>query len=258
MVQLGINTLMYLDAMKAGTPQSALIARIAEFLPIAEVRREFIAGGNDADPAFRDELCKIRDAAASRDMTLYYSVPEDFCSDGAVNPRLKTFLNEANALGASGMKFSVGDVPNTPLEALKEADGLIRREGVAVCVENDQSAGHGSLEWAMEAMQRLTAAGAGVKFCYDCGNWVWAGVDPDAAFDALLADNAIGEYQIKNVNRPGEPNHPSPALLNDGMVDWASQIRRLPELVPITLEYPSPLPQIDAEVATAKRELGWS
>lgn len=255
MVQLGINTLMYLDAMKAGTPQSALIGRIAEFFPIAEVRREFIAGGNEADPAFQTELCAIRDAAASRDMTLYYSVPEDFCTSGTVNPNLKMFLAEATALGASGMKFAVGDVPNTPLQALKTADEMVRREGVAVCVENDQTASHGSLEWAMESMQRLVEAGASVKFCYDCGNWVWAGVDPNAAFDALLAADAIGEYQIKNVNAPDAPDHPAPALLKEGTVDWAGQIRRLPELVPVTLEYPSPLDRIDAEVAIAKREL---
>lgn len=256
MTQLGINTVMYVDAMNEGTPQSALLEPIAAYFPIAEVRREFIAGGNDADPAFAAEIDAIRSGVRMFNLRMYYSVPEDFCIDGAVNPRLDQYIREANAITAMGMKFAVGDVPNTPLDALREAAARIRRSGVTVTIENDQSADHGSLDWALTSLRRLREADAAdIAFCYDCGNWVWAGVDPDEAFDALLARDAIGEYQIKNVNRPGEPNHPAPALLNDGMVDWAAQIRRLPADVPVTLEYPAPLELIDSEVSIAKRTL---
>ena len=256
MAQLGINTLMYLNAMKEGTPQSKLLDAIASYFPIAEVRREFIAGGDDSQPAFRAEVDAIRTGVRVHNLTLYYSVPEDFCIGGAVNPRLEQFLKEANDLNAVGMKFSVGDVPNTPLAELDAADKLISKYNVAVTIENDQSTAHGSLEWALKCMGRLREAGAmHIKFCYDCGNWVWAGVDPDAAFDALLERGAIGEYQIKNVNKPSDPGHPAPALLEEGIVDWAAQIRRLPGDVPVTLEYPSPLERIDAEVDIAKRTL---
>lgn len=272
MVALGINTVMYLNALRQGTAQSALLEEIATHFPIAEVRREFIAGGNDADPAFDAEVDAIRAGVNTYNLRLYYSVPEDFCIRGRVNPRLERFLTEANRLNAQGMKFAVGDVPDTPLEALREAAALVRRYGVTVNVENDQTTEHGSLDWALRSMSRLAQAGAdGVGFCYDCGNWAWAGADPDEAFDALLGIEAIGEYQIKNVRfadpdaasdradgradvrADGHAGSPEPALLDDGVVDWAAQVRRLPTDVPVTLEYPAPLDRIDAEVAIAKR-----
>ncbi|NMN00864.1 AP endonuclease [Bifidobacterium sp. DSM 109958] len=265
MVSLGINTVMYLDALQQGTPQSALLEGIATHFPVAEVRREFIAGGNETDPAFADEIEAIRHGVRMFNLRLYYSVPEDFCTDGKVNPNLERYLREANEMTAQGMKFAVGDVPNTPLETLREAAALIDRYGVSVTVENDQSATHGSLEWALASMRRLREADASaIGFCYDCGNWAWAGVNPDDAFDALMDIEAIGEYQIKNVRFEGgaggaedggEGAHPTPSLLNDGVVDWAAQVRRLPADVPVTLEYPAPIERIDDEVATAKRAL---
>lgn len=258
MTPLGINTVMYLETLQSGTPQSELLESIATYFPIVEVRREFVAGGNADDPAFAAEIDAIRHGVRTFNMRLYYSVPEDFCIDGRVNPNLERYLREANELTAQGMKFSVGDIPGTPLEALREAAALIDRYGVGVTVENDQTTTHGSLDWALSSMLRLREADASaIGFCYDCGNWAWAGVNPDDAFDALMDIDAISEYQIKNVRFEGEGDdtHPVPSLLNEGVVDWAPQVRRLAADVPVTLEYPAPIERIDDEVATVKRAL---
>ena len=78
---IGINTLVYMDALRDGATQSELLGSIAELgVTLAEVRREYIAGD--------DEFNAIANAARINGLRLFYSVPESITVNGDVNPRL--------------------------------------------------------------------------------------------------------------------------------------------------------------------------
>ena len=64
---IGINTLVYMDALRDGATQSELLGSIAELgVTLAEVRREYIAGD--------DEFNAIANAARINGLRLFYSV----------------------------------------------------------------------------------------------------------------------------------------------------------------------------------------
>ena len=96
---IGINTLVYMDALRDGATQSELLGSIAELgVTLAEVRREYIAGD--------DEFNAIANAARINGLRLFYSVPESITVNGDVNPRFEEFLDEAQRMGASNVRFN--------------------------------------------------------------------------------------------------------------------------------------------------------
>ena len=125
---IGINTLVYMDALRDGATQSELLGSIAELgVTLAEVRREYIAGD--------DEFNAIANAARINGLRLFYSVPESITVNGDVNPRFEEFLDEAQRMGASNVKFNQGDINNVDLEVLRRIDESSAAHGVTLTIE---------------------------------------------------------------------------------------------------------------------------
>lgn len=112
MTTIGINTLVYMDALRNGTPQSELLATIAAHgITLAEVRREYIADDAEYDA--------IANAAAQQHMTLFYSVPESITVNGEPNPQFEQYLDEAARMGARNVKFNQGDIKDVDATVLQ-------------------------------------------------------------------------------------------------------------------------------------------
>ena len=188
---IGINTLVYMDALRDGATQSELLGSIAELgVTLAEVRREYIAGD--------DEFNAIANAARINGLRLFYSVPESITVNGDVNPRFEEFLDEAQRMGASNVRFNQGDINNVDLEVLRRIDESSAAHGVTLTIENDQTPENGTFACTSASLDHIVSNGGKVGYTFDLGNWYWRDEDAVRAFDRLLP--YITVFHLKNVN----------------------------------------------------------
>lgn len=237
MTTIGINTLVYMDALRDGTPQSELLARIASHgITLAEVRREYITGDGEIDA--------IAQAARNNHLTLFYSVPEPLGVDGAANPRLTEFLDEAEHMGAVNVKFNQGDIAEASPETIRSINEAAAAHKVTLSVENDQTPENGPLVGTANTLTHIAEAGGHIGYTFDLGNWRWLDEDPQTAFDRLLEHITI--FHLKNVG--STENGPATTMLQNGGIDWQPMLHRLPAAVPVLLEFPIPTQLVGEQV----------
>lgn len=239
MTTIGINTLVYMDALRNGTPQSELLDTIASHgITLAEVRREYIADDVEYDA--------IVNAAARNRLTLFYSVPESITIDGNVNPRFHQFLNEAERMHVSNVKFNQGDIREVSQQTLQLIDKEAAEHGVTLTIENDQTPENGTFACTSASLEHIVANGSAVGYTFDLGNWYWRDENPQSAFDRLL--ERITVFHLKNVNGSPDKSRLATTMLQDGVIDWQSMLQRLPSTVPVFLEFPIPATQVAEQV----------
>lgn len=243
MTTIGINTLVYMAELTAGTPQSALLPVIAGHgIPLAEVRREYIA--DDA------EFDAIATAAKEHGLDLFYSVPESITIDGQAHPGFEGFLEEAVRMGVKNVKFNQGDVKDVPAEVIAGIDEAAASRGLTLTIENDQTPANGTLACTLASLKHIKEVGGGVGYTFDLGNWFWRGEDAAAAFAQLKP--AITVFHLKNVNGgvPGEDL--TTTMLGDGVIDWRAMLPQLGDDVPVFLEFPIPAERVGEQVALVR------
>lgn len=246
MTTIGINTLVYLDELTAGVPQSALLERIAAHgVTLAEVRREYIH--DDA------ELDLIAQAARDHGLDLYYSVPERIVTAGEPHPDFETFLAEAERMGVRNVKFNQGDVKDADAALIARIDEAAAAHGVTLTIENDQTPENGTLDCTVASLRRIKTLGGRTGYTFDLGNWYWRGEDPEAAFDQLLP--AITVFHLKNVNGAAERENLATTMLDEGVIDWRPMLRRLAETTPVLLEYPIAEADLAGQIAILREAL---
>ncbi|MBW3094737.1 sugar phosphate isomerase/epimerase [Bifidobacterium sp. 64T4] len=242
MTTIGINTLVYMDALRDGTPQSELLARIASHgITLAEVRREYITG--DA------EIRAIAKAAEDNHLTLFYSVPEPLGVNGEANPQLEAFLDEAERMGAANVKFNQGDIVKASPETIRSIDEAAAAHKVTLSVENDQTPENGPLAGTAATLAHIAEAGGRIGYTFDLGNWRWLNEDPQTAFDQLLGHITI--FHLKNVGNT--ENGPATTMLQNGGIDWQPMLHRLPATVPALLEFPIPAQLVGEQVSLVRQ-----
>ena len=239
MTTIGINTLVYLDDLKAGVPQSQILSTIAKHgVTLAEVRREYIDGP--------DEIAAIAKATKDNGLTLFYSVPELITINGKANPDLETYLDEATRLGAANVKLNQGDVKDVDASVLAAIDQAAAAHHVNITIENDQTPENGTFACTEASLKHIKEAGSAIGYTFDLGNWFWRDEDAVKAFDAL--QQSITFFHLKNVNGAAKREELSTTLLADGVIDWKSLVSRLDDSVPVLLEYPAPAQEVENEL----------
>ena len=246
MTTIGINTLVYLDALAEGVPQSALLERIAAHgVTLAEVRREYIR--DDA------ELDRIAQTAREHGLDLYYSVPERIVTEGELHPDFATFLDEAERMGVRNVKFNQGDVKDADTTLIARIDEAAAAHGVTLTIENDQTPENGTLDCTVASLRRIKTLGGRIGYTFDLGNWYWRGEAPEAAFDQLLP--SITVFHLKNVNGAAERERLATTMLDEGVIDWRPMLRRLDDATPVFLEYPIAEADVAGQVAVLRDAL---
>lgn len=233
MTLVGINTLVYMQELQAGVPQSQLLPRIAKLgATFAEVRREYIA--NEA------ERLAIKEAAQQAGLELYLSIPQSLIVEGTVHPELNRYLQEAQQMGARHIKFNQGTLPTADADVIANIDQRAAAASMTLTIENDQTELNGTFACTSASLQRLQETGSAIGYTFDLGNWLWRNEDPQAAFAAL--QQRITVFHLKNVagTFAGQDLHTT--LLAEGDIDWKPMVQSLDSSVPVFLEYP-----IDAE-----------
>lgn len=227
--RLMVNTLFFLPDLQSGVGQAELLNTIAACgVQSAEIRREFIRD-------FSDECREIYEKAKLLKMQLYYSVPDTLFDGGVLKKAaIECYFAEASVMGCSHIKLNIGEYGDkVRQEDISFLNNLYRRSGIALTVENDQTAENGCLKKIQEFLECTAAQNGSIGMTFDIGNWLWQQESP------LMAAGALSRYtteiHLKDVATAPDVHT---VLLDAGEIDWRQIIREFSPSVPIALEYP--------------------
>ncbi|RHW39100.1 sugar phosphate isomerase/epimerase [Neobacillus notoginsengisoli] len=223
--QIVINTLVYLEDLKAGVPQSEMLDWVHELgLKNIEVRREFIKE--------HQELQDIKNKSEQHGMKVFYSIPDVLYENQQLNVEsLEVYYKEAYDMNCHAIKLNIGDYGQISEADLKAVARLAEQYNVKLTVENDQTESNGRSQKIIDFLTEVKQLGGPITFTFDIGNWLFQGEDP--VENAKLLQSFVTYIHIKDIDEEKNTR-----LLNDGLVDWKKIIEILPKEIPVAIEYP--------------------
>lgn len=229
--QIVINTLVYLEDLQAGVPQSEMLDWVHELgLKNIEVRREFIKD--------RQELLDIKNKAEQYGMNIFYSVPDVLYENNQLKSEtLEMYCKEAYDMNGHAIKLNIGEYDQVSEANLKTITGLTEQYNLKITVENDQTESNGRSQKIFQFLTEVKQQGGPITFTFDIGNWLFQGEDP--VENAELLQSFVTYIHIKDIDQEKNTR-----LLNDGLVDWKKIIGILPKYIPAAIEYPIPTKEI--------------
>ncbi|WP_295731244.1 sugar phosphate isomerase/epimerase [uncultured Limosilactobacillus sp.] len=232
-MKVSINTAVFLDQMNAGHSQYDVLQQlVGKPIDNVEVRGEFFQ--KDSRDA---ELDKISELARQNGWGLYYSIPEALFNDGTINSHIDDYLTMAKKYNIRHLKISLGDY-GALTENVKLLLMQIPTNNVTISVENEPNA-HGEVSKVFNFLDTLDGH---FGYTFDSGNWYWIDQDPQVAMDQLQSKVTI--FHLKNIH------HRDTTMLNDGDTDWQTLTAKVPNGVPVFLEYNIPTAKLlDQEIA---------
>lgn len=235
--RLVVNTLVYLNQLKAGVAQAQLLKPLCELgVENVEIRREFIKD-------FKTELLAIAEASLNYKIKLFYSVPSYLYENGKLMMnRLESFYAEAQIMGCRYVKLNIGDVSAVTKEDIKIISSLCEKYNITQSIENDQTPENGKSEKINWFLEETSKKGGKITLTFDTGNWIWTRESPKSA--AKLLQKHVTYIHVKDVLQ-GTP--PTATWLGEGDLCWESILKQLPANAPVALEYPCDT-CLDAEI----------
>ena len=227
--EIGLNTLAYLQkAADSKVEQKEILQEIKEMgFPFVEVRREYILSG-------KTEMKEIAQQAADLNLKVFYSVPAELFTAGALNAHLSSYFEEAAHLNAVQLKLTLGEFQGLTSVLAEKLRELLTNFSVHLTVENDQSIGKGSPDVLMAFIAEARKASLDIGLTFDTGNFVYIDIDPFVAANAM--NEAVTYIHIKNVGYAAEGIVLSG--LETGLVDMRRLLSCFPDSVPASIEYP--------------------
>jgi sugar phosphate isomerase/epimerase len=224
-----INLLAFADAVAKGTRQAECFSEVASLgVKKVEVRREWIKD-------FKNELSEMHYKAKELGLEVYYSIPGVLFKAGKLdrNGLLQVF-QEAETLGATRVKFAVGDFDDTAQEELLALKKILGEHTVLVTVEGDQSSANGRIESIQALMKACRTNYIPVYATFDVGNFVFVGQEP--LYNAVKLSSHVRYIHLKDVEMT--PQGPKVCNLDAGHINWRAALNLLPKDVPIGIEFP--------------------
>ena len=243
--KLVVNLLVYAGLVKEGAKQAELLPRVANAqAQAAEVRREWISN-------LPEELPVLAQGAKENGLELFYSIPLPLFAAGRLDETLlQNVYAEARQLGATRVKFAVGDFAAANKEEMKTLTVLVKEnEDILLTVEGDQSEANGRIEVLLGLLEACRACGASVYATYDVGNFVWVGQEP--LYNAVKLAPFVRYIHLKDVAMTAAG--PQVRELDAGSIDWRSALELLPQDAPVALEFPCAAPVEERVAAMLKK-----
>ena len=243
--KLVVNLLVYADLVKEGAKQAELLSHVASAqAQAAQVRREWILN-------LPEELPALAQGAKENGLELFYSIPVPLFAAGRLEEELlQTVYAEARQMGATRIKFAVGNFAAAAAEELQKLAVLAKKnEDVLLTVEGDQSEANGRLEVLLGLLEACGACGAPVYATYDVGNFVWVGQEP--LYNAVKLAPFVRYIHLKDVAMTAAG--PQVRELDAGSIDWRSALELLPQDAPVALEFPCAAPVEERVAAMLKK-----
>ena len=223
---LVINTLVFLDDLKSGVPQSLLLDKINELgIKNAEVRREFIKN-------FNEELIEIRKKAKSYNMTLFYSVPEWLFKEDKLRGReIEEYFKEAYAMNCHYVKMNIGEVSKLSRQDTDIINELCKKYSIKLTIENDQTEENGKMDKIHKFLLESKELDGDISLTFDVGNWIFQNEDPIK--NAEILSDFVVYIHLKNTDENRKN-----VLLDQGTLDLKKILNLLPRDLPMAIEYP--------------------
>ncbi|MHD0396350.1 sugar phosphate isomerase/epimerase family protein [Staphylococcus simulans] len=224
---LVFNTLVFLEKVNSGLKQAELFDAIVSLgFNHIELRREFFL---DIDK----EIPEASNLAESKDVTLFYSVPDYiFLDNGELNPKIFEYFEEAKRLNAVNVKMSIGAYRH--VSQLNQLN-FINNQPFNFVVENDQTQQSGTIRNIHKFLEDAKQAHLNIGYTFDLGNFRYV---QESEVDAA---DILGPYvtYIHLKNLAEQDGQFVVTSLDRGIIDWRSVVEKLPTHLPIGLEYPS-------------------
>ncbi|MDN6572061.1 MAG: sugar phosphate isomerase/epimerase [Staphylococcus equorum] len=235
-----LNLLVFAKKVEQGATQQELIIEASKLgFDKIEVRREYFKN-------LEQELPSIKKTAIDLDIEIFYSVPEGIFVKEKLNPNLKTHLEEAKRMGASHIKWNIGDYTSgLSLEKLKE---FSNSSLIELNIENDQTESAGSISAILEFMKDVRKEEISIGFVYDLGNWRF--VEENEIEAAKKLGDFVRFIHMKDITYLD--GKPQTVGLGQGEINWQEALKTLPSGLPIAIEYPT---FSDQEILEAKSTL---
>lgn len=224
--QLVVNTLVFIEDLKSGIPQSSIMD-ILDKLEIknVEIRREFIKD-------FNNELIDIKEKSKTYEMNVFYSVPEWMYKEHKLRVKdIETYFEEAFQMNCHNIKLNIGEVKEVSKEDVDNINELCKKYQMKMTVENDQTIENGRSDKIYNFLCQVEQLKGNISFTFDIGNWIFQDEDPFK--NAELLNSFVTYIHLKDIG-----NNRSNTLLNEGLLDWKNILSVLPKRLPIALEYP--------------------
>ena len=182
------------------------------------------------------ELPALAEAAQQAGLLRVYSSPEGLWSDaGALDSAaLARGLTAAASLGAPRLKISIGGFTRASHDTLRELRAHLAETPIELVIENDQTAGAGTLAALQTFFGAARERGLATGMTFDMGNWHWTGECPLQAAQALAPE--VRYVHCKGVQRL--PRSWVAVPLIDSAAPWRAVLRAMPAGVPWAIEYP--------------------
>jgi len=224
-----INLLAFADAVAKGSRQVECFSEVVSLgVKKVEVRREWIKD-------FAIELSEMRCKAEELGLEIYYSIPEVLFKAGKLDhDGLCRALQEAKTLGATRVKFAVGEFDVTAKEELFDLKNILSEHTILVTVEGDQSPANGRLEPILTLMEACRTNNIPVYATFDVGNFVFVGQEP--LYNAVKLSLHVRYIHLKDVEMT--PQGPQVCSLDAGHINWRAALKLLPKDIPIGIEFP--------------------
>ncbi|KAJ86833.1 sugar phosphate isomerase/epimerase family protein [Enterococcus faecalis] len=222
-----LNTIIFKNQLDQGVQQEELIDLVSSLgIKKVEIRREFI--GNIAS-----QLPKIRKKADDYQISLFYSINEDFVLGNSLNPKLEDFCQEAQILGAPFIKLNTGNAREITKETLQNVNKLDLKDR-AIKLENNQSKENGILDNCYLMMKKMQEAQLDISFAFDTANWIWVS---DSVEDAVKKMNHLTTYlHLKNYDVTNDGLKTTG--LFSGELDMIKLLKEFHYIEQIAFEYP--------------------
>lgn len=217
-----------------GTQKVAELGGQAALLPLikmagadgVEIRRELFN---------ENELCLLHalgNAISQHQLSASYSVPEAlWLDDGALNPRLAQFLQEAEQIGAKRLKLALGHY--VVLADQQQLLAVLQASKVTLVVENDQTP-DSKLTPMLRFFHQACDAALPMDMTFDMGNWLWTGEDGLQA--AAQLSRYVSYIHVKTAIPHGDTFR---AIALDQADDsWRTLLNALPADAPRGIEFP--------------------
>lgn len=224
---LVFNTLVLQKKINSGLKQIELFDDILALgFSNIELRREYFL---DIDK----EIPEMRELAESKNITLFYSVPDYvFLDNGELNAKIFEYFEEAKRLNVVNVKMSIGNYQR--VSQLSQLN-FINEQPFNFTVENDQSQQSGTINKLHQFLQDAKQAKLNIGYTFDVGNFRYV------QESEVEAANQLGTYvtYIHLKNLAEENGEFIVTSLDKGIIDWRLIVEKLPTELPIALEYPA-------------------
>lgn len=238
--QLVLNTLVLQAEHDQGKSQLDLVKKLlVTHCHAIELRREF----GDGSLAELDALNALR---LQHQLFYFYSVPENLFVNQQINPQLLQIIAEAERLGASYIKMTLGDYVAGQSFDCQQLISLLPAH-LHLNLENDQTQGNTEPAKLKDFFEHFSTTTTKVGFVNDLGNWIFVNRDANAATKTLLPYTRFVHLKNYVLDAQGQP---ATVPFDQGEIDWHAALQQFDSQLPVALEYPTTLAALQTDLQT--------